>query len=125
MVLDRRRLKILRDIFKSPKTLGELSASFPYDDLQMLLALFVLNDYVIAQCLDGTFCTCEKPPFFSDKSVQFHSTTKNNLLFERKKADFWKWLLPVVLSSLAFILSVISLAYTITNHSPILVKVLQ
>lgn len=108
---DKRTLAVLRCIKRSGKngiTWAELQKKFG-DDADIYLLMSFTNELYISTCdsdkkwLYGKDLKSPNSDFFRS-----YSTPKANELIEKRLFDFWKWIIPTLISVIALVISVIS-----------------
>lgn len=110
---DRKTLAILRCIKHSrgkgvswgtlQKRYGEDAANpFLLEDMSKEL-------YTATKDCDGKWINFEEWDRVSDYRFRSYSTPKGNELIERRCFDFWKWIIPTLISVVALVISFIGL----------------
>lgn len=108
---DKKTLSILRYIKRKKDkgaTWGELQKKFGEDHADILLLQHFSEDlYTLTKDGDGNWIDFKK---WSPVSGKFRSfcTTKGNEFIERRSFDFWKWVIPTLISVTALVVSVLS-----------------
>lgn len=113
LYFDRETLKILRTIKKRKKkgiTWGELLSKFDDEATHIILILFTREQYIGTRNEKGEWLYFEddEKPWISDDNFTSFSSPKGNELVERCCFDFWKWIIPTIISIIALAVSALS-----------------
>lgn len=111
-VFDRKRLMILFFIHRRGKigaTWDEIRSRFDKDDANILfLESLSIEGYTITQDESGKWMRFKEGDIHRDQKFRSYCTPKGNELIERRLFDFWKFVIPLLVSVLALIVSAVS-----------------
>lgn len=79
------------------------------DDFLTLLIPLIQEGYILAKNKDGKYYFYSQEPYFTDIEYTYYTTTKGNELVEKKAFDFWKWIIPTIISIISLVISTITL----------------
>ena len=81
--------------------------------------------YIVTQDQNGDWINFDKWNKISYDSFRSFSTGKLNEIIEKRSFDFWKWVIPTVISVLALVISSISMLYALYGNDIVKVILLQ
>ncbi len=108
---DKRTLSVLRYIQRRGERgvkFEKLRNKFGYDSNSFLLQNFIIEFYVIAQDSQGNWINKDECPPIIESDFRFYSTSKANELIETRIFNFWKWVIPTLISIVALVVSIIT-----------------
>lgn len=113
VVFDKKTLGILKYIHNRSKngvTWATLQKKFGEDDANIFL-LEALNkeQYLVTKDIEGQWIDFDQPQLIMDSRFVSFATPKANEMIERKYYDFWKWMIPTVISVVALLISILAL----------------
>lgn len=110
---DKDTVKILQYIYKHKGvTEGQIAAKFrKVDDVELLLIYLSIDLYLIATDEEGKPFTYNSDGeiWHSKNSTKWYTTAKSNVVVESENASLWKWIVPIIFSSLSLIISITNL----------------
>ena len=114
VVFDKKTLRILKYIRNHNKhgvTWTKLQKKFGEDDANIFL-LEALNKelYVVTKNTEGQWIDFNQQQFYMDSKFVSFATPKANEMIERKCFDFWKWIIPTLISVVALLISILALS---------------
>lgn len=125
-ILNKETIRILKYIKKhGTPSEGDIIKKFGEDGTTLQLISLCQEQYLLCQKSDGTFEEFTDIPYVTACDYRYWATPKADLLLENKSLEFWKWVLPTIISVAALIFSILSFILSAFNDSPILVKILQ
>lgn len=110
---DRMCLRILRYIRrKNGATEGALRDKFGDEANSFFLIDLTREMYLLAQDNKGNFVTFQDGNFSTAFDFTYFITPKTRELMEKRSFDFWKWVIPTLISTTALVISALALITT-------------
>jgi hypothetical protein len=98
--------KLLRYIYSNPDVAeGKLRKKFS-SDVSWVLIGFVKEQYIGGKNPDGSFLSFEELPYSTTYETEYFTLPKGQAYIEDRHWDRWKWLVPLVISSIALLISI-------------------
>jgi hypothetical protein len=113
LVFDNKTLRILKYIHRHTKnglSWEALQKKFGEDEANIFL-LEQLNKemYILTKNTQGEWIDFNEPEFGLESQFVSFATPKTNDIIERTRFDFWKWMIPTLISVAALLISIIAL----------------
>ena len=108
IVFDRRTRRILRRIYwcdKAGITWSELALLYGDDAGLFLLEAMTLERYIITKCGDQIVTEFRSENVYNPDCLRAFITPKGRELVERVSFDFWKFVIPLLISFASLIIS--------------------
>lgn len=76
-----------------------------------LLESLTKEKYIVTQNEKGEWVDFDELGAYSNKDFRSYCSPRGNEFLEKRVFDFWKWIVPTIISTLALIVSVLSAAF--------------
>lgn len=79
------------------------------DNISMLLIEFIKENYVLAKNESGEWVIHDKLPYRSSYAFRYYITSKGNEIVEKYCFEFWRWVVPTLISIISLMVSIVTL----------------
>lgn len=110
MYLNKESYSVLKYIYKHacvPE--GELIKKFDEETTHWILIALIKGEYIGAGNPNGQFLESKEPFLTTNNKTRYISLPKGDVIVEEKRCELFKWLIPLVFSSLSLLLGIVNL----------------
>lgn len=105
---DKKTLNLLRYINQHPGVSEPTIRSKFSEYGSALLISLVQEDYLLAKDDVGNWCRFDSIPYRTTESFTYYATPKGKQLIETTCFNFWKWIIPTIISIISLVISIIT-----------------
>lgn len=114
MTFDKKTIRILKYIRKikiSGVTWSKIQLKFGEDEANIFLLEALNKDlYLVTKDINGQWIDFSQPQLNLDSGFVSYTTPKANEMIEQMSFNFWKWMIPTLISAAALLLSIVALS---------------
>ena len=92
------------------------------DNISMLLIEFIKENYVLAKNESDEWVLHDELPYHSSYAFRYYITSKGNEMVEKYCFEFWRWVVPTLISIISLMVSIVTLL--LSQYGTDVIKVL-